>query len=120
MTRQQQWALRAHDQVKMLRDAPGRAKFKTFGLKAPNLIRQSGLVQALVFLQSRHGQEGEAFVEALAKVHGAENAAALSDAAKMCSLPEYLALSRDLLEVSTWVRRFVQIEMADIDEAQDV
>ncbi len=119
MTRQQQWATRAHEKVIELAHNQDRAKLKTLGMKMPGLIQQSGLIQALVFVQTRRSGErlfGEFFVDAVASVYGSESGRQLIDVTQKALLPEYLAMSRDIIEVSTWIRRFVQIEMKDIKE----
>lgn len=115
MTRQQQWALRSHELVLALKERPDKAKQKTFGMKMPGLIQQSGLIQALVFVQTR-GVDGQVFVNALATVYGAPDGTQLLTNAQRAPLPAYLALSRDMLDVSAWMRRFVQIEMKDVKE----
>ncbi len=115
MTRQQEWALRAQQQVRDLAATPQRKKHKTFGMKMPGLIQQSGLVQALVFVQTRTGEGGPDFVDALATVYGVANGNALVTASRTADLAQYLALTRDVSEVAIWVRRFVQIEMGDLE-----
>lgn len=115
MTRQQEWALRAQEQVRSLRGGQHAKKHKTFGMKMPGLIQQSGLVQALVFVQTRVKDDGPAFTNALASVYGARNGQTLIDRSRSAPLPTYLALTRDLIEVATWVRRFVQIELRDVE-----
>jgi len=120
MTRQQDWARRAHklvhNRAKGTKDE--RAKYKTHCMKLPTLLQQSGLIQALVFLRTRENP-GPAFCDEIAVVYGRSelsDGAALVSRAENAPLPEYLALSRDIADVSVWFRRFAQIELADVPE----
>ncbi len=108
MTRQQRWAQHAFDCVRAAGNL-GNAKYETHCMKAPALIRQAGLVQALAFLRTR-GDEGSRFVENLARGLGLPDGAALLQRARMAPLPEYMALSRDAASLAVWFRRFVQAE----------
>lgn len=108
-TREQQRALTAHAQV--LKVPTGNwDKYRTATLKAQALVRNSGLCQALHFLQSKddgakllvadlhvHLKEGKAIKEGdfLAMVREAE-------------LPEYLAATREALQCLVWQCRMVE------------
>jgi|LSQX01.2.fsa_nt_gb CRISPR-associated protein Cmr5 len=118
MTRQQQWAIRAHQQVLQLKTKSEKGKHKTYAMKLPGLIHQSGLVQTLAFLRTREAG-GRDFVDAVASVYGARSGDVLVQRVQNAALPEYLAMSRDVVSVAEWIRRFVQIEMQDIDEVED-
>ncbi len=119
-TRQQRWSLAAHSAVKGFR-AKGddaKKKLKTFCMKTPALIQRSGTVQALAFLLSRKGH-GSDMADSLAKTLGsAKSGNELLERAQKMDLPDYLALTRDLLEVAAWFRRFAQIELADVREEE--
>ncbi len=115
-TRQQRWSLAAHGAVKAFRQDPDVKKLKSLCMKAPALIQRSGAVQAIAFLQSRK-QIGDKMASALAAaLTPGEKGAGLLERAQKMKLPEYLALTRDLLEVAAWFRRFAQVELGDIEE----
>ncbi len=126
MTRQQTWSLKAFEKVssvaKEKHDAkPNKAKYKTFSLKMPSLIQTSGLIQALVFIESRGGEDGKAFCDDLAAVYASAggkvlNRESLRKQAQTEGLQGYLALTDDMIHVAIWFRRFAQIEFRDVDE----
>jgi CRISPR-associated protein Cmr5 len=120
VTRNQRWALDAQRFVAGWKPKEGdraqAARLKTWCLKSPSLLQHSGAVQALAFLRSRGGDAG-VFCDALAATLAeGKNGRTLLDDAQKAELPEYLAMSRDLIAVATWFRRFAQIELADVDE----
>ena len=111
MTRQQRWSKAALENVQGWQGNADREKrFKTLCMKMPALIGQSGLVQALVFMQSRAGKEGGEYVDALARTYSSTNSTglALLQEVQKADLPVYLAQSRDLIEIATWHLRFAQ------------
>ena len=109
MTRQQRWSKAALENVQAWAGNAERAKrFKTLCMKMPALIGQSGLVQALVFMQSR-GDDGGKYVDALARTYSNSTGLALLQDVQKADLPVYLAQSRDLIEIATWHLRFAQI-----------
>lgn len=118
-TRQQRWSLSAHQAVRAFaKDTKDKQKkLKTYCMKMPALIQRSGAVQALAFVVSR-GDEGREFTDALAGTYDAKlkGRQLLTKAQEADQLSHYLALSRDLLEIAAWYRRFAQIELADVDE----
>lgn len=117
MTRQQDWSVRAHTCVAKVASGEGnKAKYNTFCRKMPSLIQTSGLIQAIIFVESR-GADGQRFIDDLANVYskglGREN---LRKKAQSADLAEYLALSRDLIHVAIWFRRFAQIDLGDTED----
>lgn len=117
-TRQQRWSLAAHKAVKSFRGDTDASKLKPLCMKAPALIQRSGAVQAVAFLQSRK-HVGDKFTDALAGVlTPGEKGQNLLERAQNMDLPEYLALTRDLLEVAAWFRRFAQVELGDVEEEE--
>ncbi|GMV43316.1 MAG: hypothetical protein AMXMBFR64_50320 [Myxococcales bacterium] len=113
MTRQQKWSVEAHKYVLAKKEDGAKAKYNTFCRKMPSIIQQGGLVQALVFVLARGGDVGKGFVGDLAKTYGAAGEDALLKRAQDAELADYLALSRDLIDVAVWFRRFAQIELGD-------
>ncbi len=114
MTRQQQWAT---DALKRVTAAAGRkdeGEYRTLCMRLPALLQQSGVVQTLTFLHSRGTGSADQVLDDVARAYGvtADNPGiALQQAARKAGLAEYLALSRDLAEVATWLRRFTQSEL---------
>ena len=121
MSRQQQWAAAAHKQVKAFAGDKDAAKLKTLCMKAPGLIHQSGLAQALAFLRSRDGIIGKTFVDAIADVYAAGKGGTqdnlVNRALTTDDLAAYMALTADVADVAAWMRRFAQIELKGVDEA---
>jgi CRISPR type III-B/RAMP module-associated protein Cmr5 len=95
-------------------------KYRSLCMKAPMLIKQSGLVQALAFFRSREDDvEARLFVDHLAAVYTAGGGQGAADGAALqrkahgaATLGDYLALSRELVEISVWMRRFAQSELS--------
>jgi CRISPR type III-B/RAMP module-associated protein Cmr5 len=90
--------------------------------RAPDIIRRSGLLQGLCFLQTRSKgqvQHGEVFVKHLAAVlfAGSQQGAPeqfqdrLLRGARAYPMREYMALTRDAVDAALWLRRFVQSEL---------
>ncbi len=116
MTRQQRWSTEAHAHVVKVAKGGDTAKYNTWCRKMPSLIQTSGLIQALVFIESR-GAEGKKFCDDLARIYDPKlDRDKLRDKAQKAPLAEYLALSRDLINVSIWMRRFAQIELGDKED----
>jgi len=119
MTRQQVWALLAHELVTKMKGGEHEKEFATLCMSGPALLQRSGPLQALVFWRSRK-EAGEDYVECLARLstnqrQSHRSAEELVKLACEARLPEYLALSRDLLDISAWLRRFAQIELKGAD-----
>lgn len=123
MTRQQKWAHEALKRVQKHQGAEAsESKYRTLCLKMPSLLKQSGLVQSMAFIRARD-EIGKTFCDELAEVYGASLADGkgrtgeeLQQQAQTAQLSAYLILSRDLIEVSVWFRRFAQSELKDASE----
>lgn len=114
MTRQQKWAKRAHDDVLRRKAEPNtRQAYRTVALGAPILIRQSGLVQALAFWMTRSEAAAQEFAKDLATTLDSGAIENLVRRAHTAELPDYLALTRDAVEVAMWYRRFAQSELKE-------
>ena len=85
-------------------------------MKLPALLKQSGTMQAIAFLLSRKEPAAKQFASDLAAVYGTTSADALRRNVLEAPLPQYLVLSRDLIDISVWFRRFAQSELADDDK----
>jgi CRISPR-associated protein Cmr5 len=115
MTRQQKWAKEALARVTVHVGQGDAREYRTLCMKMPVLLMQSGLVQALAFVRSR-GEPGKAFSADLARVAcglaGDDPGLDLMRTAQDAEdLAVYLALTRDVLDASTWLRRFAQSEL---------
>ena len=110
LTREQRWASRALERIQQAKESQNADAYKALVMKLPVLLMQSGLVQALVFVQSRD-KVGPQMLRDLAAVHGSTDGNTLLKNARSAEVPEYLALSRELVGVATWLRRFAQIEL---------
>ena len=110
-TRSQRWSKGALERVLAQKGRENESKYRTLCFKMPGLIQQAGLVQALVFMLGREKDDGKAFVEHLAQVHGSKACKLLVTRAQEAALPEYLALTEELSQVSLWFRRFAQVEL---------
>lgn len=121
MTRQQRWAKAAYAHVKAQAAGGGARDYRTLCLKMPVLL-QRGLVQALAFIRARSGEVGKAFCRDLAATYderlagGAADGELMKRAQEESDLSGYLALTRDLIAVSTWFRRFAQSELGSEGE----
>jgi CRISPR-associated protein Cmr5 len=130
MTRQQRWSIEALSFIVKIKERGEAAKaekeeFRATCQKLPILIKQSGLVQALAFLYSRQKDKDKnkdkdrdtesverQLCGALAAVYEKDlTGRKLIEKAARAGVSEYLALSRDLIEISTWFRRFAQSEL---------
>lgn len=123
MTRQQTWSKAALENVTKAkgRSEEYRKVYNTLCQKMPGLIQRSGLVQAVVFVQSRGAPGSDKpkkqapvdFLGDMAATYGLADAIKLRERAQSAQLADYLALTRDMLDVSIWFRRFAQIELGD-------
>ena len=120
MTRQQQWAKEALKRVENQKERATESKYRRLCMKLPSLLKQSGLVQSLAFMRARD-EIGKQFCDELAQVYGVQKEGeqsageVLQKRAQRAELNEYLVLSRDLIAVSVWFRRFAQAELRDSD-----
>ncbi len=123
MSRQRTYAILAHSCVLKAKNAPevSSESYRTHCMTSPGLLQKAGAVQALAFLQSREegSDAGRYYMSSLAQVlfgdptaqDDKDRSEELFKMARECSLPQYLALSRKLLDASAWLRRFAQIEI---------
>ena len=77
--------------------------------KLPVLIRASGLLQALVFVEARGDNEHQTLLEHLAQtVYPQQNKIYLLQQSRTTNLTEYMHLTREVLAVCLWYKRFGQ------------
>lgn len=122
-TRAQEWSARAYDRVSGVAargadHSKAQAKYKTSCMKMPGLIKQCGLLQALVFQVARD-EWGESYVDHLAQAYFRDDPKAdhrkLIAHAQKQDISPYMALTHDVAQVAQWFRRFAQIEFATAD-----
>ena len=116
MSRQRTWALKAHERVRA-RKKEGLLlqSYNTHCKKGPSLLQRAGTAQGLAFLVSRKEKSdmGCAYASDLATIYGAGDWRRLLNEAQDTGFTNYIVLSRDLLDISAWLRRFAQVELAD-------
>ena len=110
MTRQQEWASRAWDQVALRKGRSSAAEWRSVALAAPALLQQSGACQAVAFWSSRRGEAPADYLTDLAAVIGI-TAEELGQQSRTAQLAAYLVLSRTLIDAACWLRRIAQAEM---------
>lgn len=55
--------------------------------------------------------KNKSFFDAICRVYIGKNDQDIEKNAREANLPQYLSLSRDLIECATWLRRFAQTEL---------
>lgn len=117
MTRQQEWSREALTRVlAVAKNAEQAPAYNTLCQKMPGLVQRSGLLQAVVFVQSRGDAAATLFADDIAQTYGLEGADDLRLEAQTNALPAYMALTRDMIEVAVWFRRFAQIELGETED----
>ena len=113
-TRQQRWAQGVHSQLSQYAsESAGSAegqkfasKYRSLARRLPSLLQQSGLIQGLIFTQTREGAKrggvevGKQLVIDLAARYGDESAEALIKRIQGADLREYLRLSEELIALA--------------------
>lgn len=117
MTRQQTWARRAHERVAAvggITDDSAKSKYKTMCVRFPSLLVQSGLVQALHFLE--RDKVWHPYLDDLAYVLVEQQGRdVVLKQAREAKLTDYMALAREVGGAAQWMRRIAQGELAEVD-----
>ena len=103
------------------------AKYKTLCKKSGSLVRNSGLIQTLAFFQAKSQRKGEEhhkkFYEHLQQELAdlkilPPKTTDLFDYVRKCSVPEYMYLTREILQLLNWHKRLAEtlISMEDDDD----
>lgn len=114
MMRELEQARLAYAKVQGRKNLPQdqRDKYVNAARQLGPLVRKARLVQALEFLHSR--EEGEkAFLADLAQSVGQTDLQGLIKKALEADLLGYMALTRQVLEVTTWYRRYAEATLKD-------
>ncbi len=116
-----QRALIAVEQMKNEGELNG--KFKTLCMKSPSVLIRSGLAQSITYLRSRNdtnnnNKYGDTYLEHLIDVLGRKNTsvAKFQDVVLDAKIGEYMALTHSVQDAMIWLRRFAQVEMANVEE----
>ena len=114
-TLQQQFASSVYKRVQAYAEESNEKDSKKYGamaLRLPILVRKSGLVQAIAFLEMKAGGDsGKPFQVLLNDLSGvvmAGKSDSLSAASRTENLQEYIYLTRRTLIALDWFRRFAQ------------
>jgi CRISPR-associated protein Cmr5 len=122
-TRQQRWAREVHQIIISYRGVSSfEKKYRALSRTLPSLLQQSGLIQGLIFAETRtdakdpQGVElGKALVRDLAKVHSDISSSALIKQIQEAELSDYLRLSEELIDLAVWFRRYATVLLKSED-----
>lgn len=125
-TRNQKFAADIFRQVEPLKPADNesstqkdiRQQYGSMAHKLPVLIRTAGLVQALVFAESRKKDGINQLLNHLAEATGNTNKATLINNSRLASLSEYMRLTQQTLDALLWYKRFAQ-SVLDVDATEE-
>lgn len=126
-TRNQKYAAEIYRQVEPFKPIEGESKeqkskrqqYGSMAHKLPVLIRTSGLVQALVFAESRKKDGINQLLDHLAAiVMGNADKGVLIRSSRDAALSEYMRLTQQTLDALLWYKRFAQ-SVLDIDATQE-
>ncbi len=106
-TRSQTYAESAYRLVSRFTDGD-KKKYGSMAHKLPTLIRTAGLAQALEFVKSRGTDEQKMLLNHLAETVGFQTSEELLKRSREASLPEYIILTRKVLDALVWYRRFAE------------
>ena len=117
-TRNQQRAVGAYKTIAALHERLGQEEFKAkYGgicLKAPAMIQQNGLCQAISFYEAKAGgaspetDERALYLRDLSRLTFANDnalASTLADRTRNGDLNAYLLLSREVMQCAVWLKR---------------
>lgn len=124
LTRDQQYAISAHECVKAIADKyekeeKSKRKYGSTAHKLPILIRTAGLAQALTFIETRGSSKAKInpykdFLRDLEQTVGKDEQRTLCDRARQEELDEYMLLTQQVLHALLWYKRFAQ-SILDVD-----
>lgn len=106
--RSQKYAQRAFGLIQKVKDSNKQVKeYRTLVLNFPTMILQSGLVQAIGFLQAKGKEEHLLLLAHIAELLG-ENKDSLHKKILEADLSHYQLLSRQALEAASSLKRYTQ------------
>lgn len=112
-TLSQKYAKRVYDQVKAFgevhpENSKPRKEYGSMAHKLPILVRQAGLIQALVFVETRGKKSHKQLLDDLAETLGKVNGKTLREECQKAELADYMWLTRKTLVVLEWYKRFAE------------
>jgi len=112
-TLSQEYATSAYKQVsafgnKYKEGNPERKQYGAMAHKLPVLVRQAGLIQALVFVETRGKESQRRLLEDLANTLGRADAKTFREECQKADLPDYMWLTRQTLAALEWYKRFAE------------
>ena len=106
--RSQKYAQRAYGLIQKVKDDNKQVKeYRTLALNFPTMILQSGLAQAIGFLQAKGKEEHLLLLAHIAKLLG-ENKDSLHKKILAANLSHYQLLSRQAIEAASSLKRYTQ------------
>ena len=112
-TLQQEYAQKAYEAVESfgerhVKDSSERTQYGAMAHKLPVLVRQAGLIQALMFVFTRGKKPHNALLEDLAQVVAGQSAEEFIRQCREADLANYMWLTRQTLNALEWFKRFAQ------------
>lgn len=112
-TRSQEYAQRAfaciQERAKVL-EGDKKKKFASFTKRFPTLIHTCGLCQALAFAQAK---EYDDYLRDIASVLNRESVGELLQMVPGVPVPEYMSLTREMINAASWLKRYAEALMDD-------
>ena len=106
--RSQKYAQRAFGLIQKVKDSNKQVKeYRTLVLNFPTMILQSGLAQAIGFLQAKGKEEHLLLLAHIAELLG-ENKDSLHKKILEADLPHYQLLTRKAIEAASSLKRYTQ------------
>ncbi len=111
--RTHQYAKAAYPLVAAVKDSNIKTQYRTLALNFPTMIMQSGLVQAIGFLQAKGKPEHQKMLQHMAHLLGYHNGEQanierLKNEILQSNLTQYQLLTRKALNASGWLKRYTQ------------
>lgn len=85
-----------------------RKQYGSMAHKLPVLVRQAGLVQAVVFVETRGKESHKQLLNDLAATLGKADAKTFREECQKAELAEYMWLTRKTLAALEWYKRFAE------------
>ena len=106
--RSQKYAQRAFSLIQKVKEENGKVKeYRTLALNFPTMILQSGLAQAIGFLQAKGKEEHLLLLAHIAELLG-ENKGSLHKKILAADLSHYQFLTRQTIEAASSLKRYTQ------------
>lgn len=106
--RTQAYATAAINKINARQAAPGAKEYGQLALNFPVMVLQSGLVQAVGFLQAKGKAHHTAYLDDVADMLGFPNRATWHEVIVKADLAQYMQLTRTTLDAAGWLKRYAQ------------